>query len=143
MQDNLFYDTSVLVYAYDCAEKGKTAICKEYVKNVFAGNTFGIISNQVLAELFNVLTEQISYPLDKEFAESVVNDFILAERWIKLSYDHRTVRKAMATSKKADIPIWDSLIAETMKENSIAEIITENEKDFKKIPGIKVINPFK
>jgi hypothetical protein len=30
-----------------------------------------------------------------------------------------------------------------MKENGIDTIITENEKDFKKIPGIKVINPFK
>jgi predicted nucleic acid-binding protein len=30
-----------------------------------------------------------------------------------------------------------------MKENGINKIYTENEKDFKKIPGIKVINPLK
>jgi predicted nucleic acid-binding protein len=30
-----------------------------------------------------------------------------------------------------------------MKENGVYIIFTENEKDFKKIKGIKVINPFK
>jgi predicted nucleic acid-binding protein len=30
-----------------------------------------------------------------------------------------------------------------MKENNVYTIVTENEKDFKKIKGIKVINPFK
>ncbi len=30
-----------------------------------------------------------------------------------------------------------------MRKNNIYTIITENEKDFKKIPWLKVINPFK
>lgn len=33
--------------------------------------------------------------------------------------------------------------AQTMKENGITEIITENEADFHNIPGIKITNPFK
>jgi predicted nucleic acid-binding protein len=38
---------------------------------------------------------------------------------------------------------WDALIVATMEENSIDTIITENEKDFKKVKWIKTINPFK
>jgi len=30
-----------------------------------------------------------------------------------------------------------------MKENGMEEIITENEKDFEKIEGLKVNNPFR
>jgi predicted nucleic acid-binding protein len=41
------------------------------------------------------------------------------------------------------IPFWDALIVATMEENSIDTIITENEKDFKKVKWIKTINPFK
>jgi predicted nucleic acid-binding protein len=37
----------------------------------------------------------------------------------------------------------DALIAACMLENGIEIIVTENERDFKRIPGITVINPFR
>ncbi len=50
-----------------------------------------------------------------------------------------------ATKKSAyqGTPFWDALIAETMLENGVSTIYTENEKDFKKMRGINAINPFK
>ena len=39
-------------------------------------------------------------------------------------------------------PFWDALIAATMLEHGIDTIVTENERDFKKIPGITIINLF-
>ena len=38
---------------------------------------------------------------------------------------------------------WDALIAACMLEKGIKTIVTENERDFKRIPGITIINPFK
>ena len=35
------------------------------------------------------------------------------------------------------------LIAACMLEHAILTIVTENERDFRRIPGITVINPFK
>jgi predicted nucleic acid-binding protein len=40
-------------------------------------------------------------------------------------------------------PFWDALFAACMLERGIEVIVTENEKDFKNIPGITVVNPFK
>ncbi len=40
-------------------------------------------------------------------------------------------------------PFWDALIAACMLEHGIEVIVTESEKDFKNIPGITVLNPFK
>jgi predicted nucleic acid-binding protein len=40
-------------------------------------------------------------------------------------------------------PFWDALIAACMLENGIEIIVTENERDFKRIPGITVTNPFR
>jgi predicted nucleic acid-binding protein len=40
-------------------------------------------------------------------------------------------------------PFWGALIAACMLEHGIEIIVTENEKDFKKIPGITIVNPFK
>ena len=50
---------------------------------------------------------------------------------------------AIETSILLKTNIWDTPIMETMKENNVYAIVTENEKDFKRIKGIKVINPFK
>jgi len=41
------------------------------------------------------------------------------------------------------VPFWDALIAACMLENGISTIVTENEADFKRIPGITTSNPFK
>lgn len=38
---------------------------------------------------------------------------------------------------------WDALIVACMLEYGVDTIVTENERDFKRIPGITVVNPFK
>jgi len=40
-------------------------------------------------------------------------------------------------------PFWDALIAACMLEHGVRTIVTENERDFKRIPGIMALNPFK
>ncbi|MFQ5406347.1 MAG: hypothetical protein ACE5DI_04280 [Candidatus Micrarchaeia archaeon] len=45
-------------------------------------------------------------------------------------------------SKKREKDAY-ALIAATMFENNCFEILTENVKEFKKIPGITAVNPFK
>lgn len=96
-----------------------------------------------MAELFSVFTTKMKRPLDADIAEKIVQDFIDSGNWVKINYYERTVKIAMFTSKNFNASFWDTLIAETMKENGINKIYTENEDDFKKIPGIKVINPLK
>lgn len=141
MNDEICFDTTILAYAYDESYGKERAICKQLIDKVFKGEIKGVVTNQILGELFNVLTNKIEKQIDAEKAEIIVTSFIESEKWIKLNYDCNTVKTAIMTVKINDSPFWDSVIAETMKENGIYKICTENEKDFKKIPGIKVINP--
>lgn len=142
MNDKIFFDTSILIYAFDEYELRKKEVCEKLVKEVFDLQTNGIISNQVAAELFSVLTTKMRKPLSSENAEKIVRNFVDSEKWQKINYNIKTVKNAMFISKAFKTSFWDALIAETMKENGINKIITENIKDFKKIPGVKVINPF-
>ncbi len=143
MPDNKFIDTSVLVYAFDKSEQAKHETASKLVRDMFERGEKGAISAQVLLELYNVLTRSISDPLSPADASSIVYKFFEAAGWIKLDYNTLIARRAVTIAAERKTKIWDTLIAETMKENGIDTIITENEKDFKKIPGIKVINPFK
>ena len=50
--------------------------------------------------------------------------------------------RAIDIVSRHKIHLWDAMIAACMKENDINEIVTENKKDFEKIPDIQVIVPF-
>jgi predicted nucleic acid-binding protein len=143
MPDDKFIDTSVLVYAFDKTDNAKHTIAAKLIKAMSNGGEKPVVSVQVLLELYNVLTRFISNPLLPNEALSILNDFFESSDWIKLNYDGSIAKRAIATATDYKMKIWDVLIAETMKENNICTIITENEKDFKKIPGITVVNPFK
>ena len=110
---------------------------------VFAGEIKGSLSNQIISELFYVLTEKINRPLEKEIAAEIAKKYVVSDKWQKVDYDSTTALKAALSSAHYRTSFWDTLVAETMKENEIGEIYTENEKDFRPISGIKMINPFK
>ena len=135
-----FFDTSILVHAFFVDDSKKHKIAKDFVKRVFEGKEDGIVSNQVLSELFFVLVKKKG--IDKEIAEKIIDSFILSRNWKKVSYTFSTIEKAKKIVRKYDIPFWDSLIIATLLENKIRIILTENVKDFKKIEEIEVINPF-
>ncbi len=138
-----FYDTNILVYAYDTDEGDKQRLCAGLIKEVFARSSVGAISNQILGELFYTLTEKVNPAISRNTALKILGGYVKSDGWIKVDYDSSTVLKACASVEAFGSSFWDTVIAETMKENGIAEILTENTKDFEKIPGIKVTNPFR
>ena len=131
--------TNILIYAYDLIEPRKRMLCKQIVKDVFSGKEVGVVSGQILVELYNSLTRKLAVPAGS--ASKIVESFILSNNWLKINYNENTIKTALRSSLAFKAPFLDTLIAETMKEPGLNTIITENEKDFIKIPGIKVINP--
>ena len=134
-------DTNILIYAYDESEPGKREKCKKIVEKLLSGETKAVVSSQILAEFYNALTRKIENPVENEKALTIVQSFIRAENIIKIDYCFKTVEKAIKKSINCNAHFWDALIAETMLENQVFTIFTENEKDFSKIKQIRVINP--
>lgn len=135
-------DTCIIVYAYDLSDKEKRAKCKVLVESGFKGDAELAVSNQILAELFIVLTKKIEKPISIKNAKTIIEGIIESNNWIKIDYNSNTIKKAILQLEKTkNAHFWDAVIAETMLENQIREIYTENIKDFKKFPGIKAINP--
>jgi predicted nucleic acid-binding protein len=104
-------------------------------------DNIGHASNQVLSELFVVLTRHAKRPLSKEKASVIVNGFVDSSKWIRINHTHLTVKRALLDLETINTPFWDLLIAETMREARVRTIYTKNERDFAKIPWIKVADP--
>ncbi len=138
---NFLIDTNIIAYAYDLSEPLKREKCLSLIEEIFSGEKEAFITNQILGELFVTLTKNFKRPMEKEDAQIIISSIIKSNNWIKINYNHNTIERAIILSREYSLPFWDSLISATMIENNITVIYTENEKDFNKIQGIKVINP--
>lgn len=130
-------DTNILVYAFDTDYPQKQAICRKIVQDIFDGKDKGVVTNQILAEFASAVTKKIDKPLEWSRAQAIIGTILASSNWEVLNYSGETILKAL----ESKIPFWDSLIVQTLKENNVTTIITENTKDFVE-SGIKAINPF-
>ena len=140
MKDRLFFDANIIYYAFDSSAPKKRSACENLIKEVMSGGIIGVVSNQVLGELFSAAVKKLSVP--PAAAKLLAHTIIASEKWQKINYTQDTVGRAIEEFGDLRVPFWDLLIAETMKENGIATIVTENVKDFERIPWIAVKNPF-
>ncbi len=130
-------DTNILVYAFDTAYHEKREISKQIVQEVFLGKRSAVVTNQILAEFCAVVTKKVEKPLSKEEAQSIIGALLASGNWNILNYNSETVLCALALPH----PFWDALIIQTLKENNIDTLLTENVKHFQG-SGLKIQNPF-
>lgn len=140
MPDKLI-DTNILVYAYDCSEGEKHAVSRDLLKQIWKEGG-GVVSLQNLMEFFVVITKKVDSPVAVTEAKTIVEDFLKSDNWRIIDRDVDTFLSAIDIVSEYGIHLWDAVIAACMKENGIIDIVTENKKDFEKIPDIKVSVPF-
>ena len=130
-------DTNVLVYAYDTSEEKKHAVSKDLLRHLWLAGG-GVVCLQNLMEFFVVITKKVENPVDVVTAKGIVQDFIGSDKWMVIDRDADTLLTALELVAEHGIHLWDAAIAATMMENDVAEIVTENTRDFNKISQLKV-----
>ena len=143
MSDEVFFDTNIIAHAFDRSDERRRKPCQRLVRLSFQGDLPSCLSNQVLGELFQVLTKKVGRPLSKKVAGTIVRGVIDSPRWKKLNHSHLTVRRALDDVGTISASFWDVLIAETMRDSGVTRLYTENETDFRKIPWVEVLNPLR
>ncbi len=136
-------DTNILIYAIDNDEKQKQKIAREIIEKCWKKEKIYCLSVQNLSEFYVNATKFIKNPISTDYAKLIISDICSFDYFKILEIKKDSINSAVNISIKYDIDYWDALIAATMQENNINIIITENTKDFKKIPWIRVISPFK
>jgi len=135
-------DSNILIYAYDSSEKEKHVIAKNLLADGWKRKKVYALSVQNLSELFVVTTKKITSPVKPDEMKQNIQDIISFSNFNVMVINKDSILNAINISMENGISYWDALIASVMKENNISSIITENDKDFNKISGLKVINPF-
>jgi len=135
-------DSNILIYAFDKDEKEKSLVAKRILEKVFDGKLNIFLSIQNLSEFYYNVTKKIKRPLDVIEAKEIVSGLMSLSNIKIIKINEESILQAIEISLEYNLSYWDALIASVMKENNIDNIITENDKDFIKIPWLKVTNPF-
>lgn len=130
-----FLDTNVIVYAFDRSDKAKRARAIE----VLSSESDYVISAQVLSEFYIVATRKLDPPLRQSEASRVVE---LLRVLPVVGIDEGLVAAAIATSREADISLWDAQIIEAAAGAGCDVVLTEDLNTGQTIRGITIENPF-
>jgi len=140
--EGILIDSNILIYAFDKDEKERNLIAKEILERMINGEIEIFLSTQNLSEFYYNATKKIKEPLEIREAKEIISELISLSNVKIIKIYENTILGAINLSSEYGISYWDALIVSVMKENNIYSIITENEKDFKKIKWLKVVNPF-
>lgn len=138
MNDKTFFDTNVLVYAFDKSEPEKGATAKQLIgKFGTEGNL--ILSTQVLQEFYVCVTRVGKSKLSREEAESIVNDFA---EFPLVQVNKNIISRAMKRHKSQVFSFWDSLIVETALHSGCSQLLSEDMQDGLVVDSLTIYNPF-
>ena len=105
MNEPIFVDTNVWVYAVDAADPTKRQRALEVIAPERGRDL--VISTQVLTEFYAVITRKLVVPASAEAAEALVRQLVVLP---VVAIDSSLVVSAIAGSREWQISIWDALI---------------------------------
>ena len=138
MSGKVFFDTNVLVYAYDQRDPGKQSQAQALLLNATQTQT-AVVSAQVLGEFFVVVTRKIPQPMTAEEAAEVIAEFGAIE---VVPLDFSLVQRAIATQQEYGISYWDSLILSAAERAGCVKVFSEDLNSGQSYHGVEVQNPF-
>lgn len=139
MSANRFFDTNVVVYAYDSSDAVRQAMAQQALTAAVARGD-GAVSTQVLGEFFHTVV------IRKKIMTSAEALGIIATLEAGLQVESITpplVRAAVLTHQRYQLRYWDSLIVATARQCGCKEVVSEDMNDGQDYGGVVVLNPFK
>ncbi|MBN2207153.1 MAG: PIN domain-containing protein [Candidatus Aminicenantes bacterium] len=133
-----FVDTNIFVYAYDSSAGAKREAAGRAIAELWRSGT-GLISTQVLQELYVTLTRKIPRPLAPADAFEIIEDLTA---WDIVVNDGGSVLEASRLERQAKLSFWDALIVVAAERGGAEILLSEDLSQGRTFGGIRVANPF-
>jgi predicted nucleic acid-binding protein len=134
----IFVGTNVLVYAHDTTAGGKRDRALDVLQELWNSET-GVISTQVLQELFVSLTQKIPMPVDGRKARTIVEDLCA---WEVVTNDEQAVLAAIDLKMNYQLSFSDALILEAARRSGAATLYSEDLSKGQQIGNMAIVDLF-
>ena len=139
MADKVFFDTNILVYAFDRGDAARQKTASELLEESIRAQA-AVISLQVVQEFYVVTTRKILTPLLPEAARSAVGEFLRLQV-IEPNAVH--VIRAINLSIAHCLSFWDALIITAAATAGCSILYSEDLAAGSSLANVRIINPFK
>ncbi len=139
MQDKVFADTNILIYAHDLDAGFKHDISVLTMTDLWEKRN-GVLSVQVLQEFYVNVTRKIHRPISRSEARAIIKNYLL---WHIQVNKLETILLASEIEEKHLLSFWDAMIVAAAYQSGAKTILTEDLNHGQKIEGILIKNPFK
>lgn len=138
MSDKAFVDTNVLVYAHDSGAGVRHEKARDLVARLWEERS-GIVSTQVLQELYVNVRRKARNPLPLEETRSVILDYL---RWELVVNDGDSIVGAMEIEARYRISFWDALIVQAATAAGAETLFSEDLGHGQSYGQVRIVNPF-
>lgn len=139
MSVNRFFDTNVVVYAYDSSDPVRQSKAQQTLTDAVTHGD-GAVSTQVFGEFFHTVVVR------KNLMTRVEALRIITTLEAGLQVEAITpslVKEAILIHQRYQLRYWDSLIVATALHCGCAKLVSEDLNDGQDYGGVVVSNPFK
>ena len=139
MNDKAFVDSNILIYAYDITAEAKHQTAKNLLQTLWKTRS-GVLSVQVLQEVFVNVTRKIPKPLPMAKGREIVKDYRL---WVSAPTSTDTILRAIDIQANQGFSFWDSLIIASALEADCEKLYSEDMQHGQVIARrLQIVNPF-
>jgi len=133
-----FVDTNILVYAEDRDAGRKRDVARELLVRLW-NDEDGVVSVQVLQELYVTLTRKLRHPMSPARAADIVNEYLT---WKVIDNDGDLLVAAMALQQRASLSLWDALVVEAATAARCDLLYSEDLNPRQRFGSVEIVNPF-
>ncbi len=139
MSARVFFDTNVIVYAFDRLDAAKHLVAKRLLDEHVSDGSFSV-SIQVLQEFYAVATRKLKNPAPPAKARAIVAE--LAQHRVVEPTSGMLLR-GIDLSVRRQLSLWDALILEAARDAGCSTVLTEDLAHGSSIEGLRITNPFR
>ena len=134
-----FVDSNILIYAFDASEPLKQDQATRVI-DFLADSGLGVISTQVMSEVFSTLVRKKPFALDPVVVDAAVRRY--ARLWPVLQIQVETVLDAMQGVIVHKLSYYDALIWATARRAGLTTLLSEDGQRGRTIDGVRYLDPF-
>lgn len=133
-----FVDTNVLIYALDEEQGRRHEVARSLIEDLWKTEE-GVLSTQVLQELYVTLTRKLRKPMTRPRARAVVQRYAA---WPTHHISPENIVAASELEQRHSLAFWDALIIVAAQRLNATRVVSEDMQAGRAFGGVRIFNPF-
>lgn len=132
-------DTNIIVYALDERQDKRHHAAARVLEDLWESRE-GVVSTQVLQELYVNLTRKLRKPMTRSRARAIVERYAA---WPVHQVTPADILSASELEQRHSLAFWDALVVVAAQRSGAERLLSEDMQAGRSFGGVRIENPFR